>query len=319
MTNHSKTTHKRLQQIDILRGLTVLSMVAYHFTWDLVHLVKYPVSWFYELPGILWQQSICWSFILISGYSISLSLNRKECTSSDTQHKMQPAKSSTTRSILQSTMQSAMQSGVLRGLRLVCFGALITVASFFVFPLQPIYFGVLTLLGSAAVLTAVLYPALKRLNPSPGLLLSFVLFAITYGIGDGFFGFFGLPLVKLPNVLYQNLTTAYFGLPFVGFRSADYYPLFPWIFLFLTGFFLQGVLERKTLASTSCTTPHSDIDRAQCPNTDIVGVQRLNRDKKCPILRILSVPAWIGRNALWIYLLHQPIILVWFLALGKIR
>lgn len=219
---------------------------------------------------------------------------------------MQPAKSSTTRSILQSTMQSAMQSGVLRGLRLVGFGALITVANFFVFPLQPIYFGVLTLLGSAAVLTAVLNPALKRLNPCPGLLLSFVLFAITYGIGDGFFGFFGLPLVKLPNVLYQNLTTAYFGLPFIGFRSADYYPLFPWIFLFLTGFFLQEVLERKTLASTSCTTPHSDIDRAQCPNTDIVGVQRLNRDKKCPTLRILSVPAWIGRNALWIYLLTSP-------------
>lgn len=322
--------------LDILRGLTVLSMVTYHFTWDLVHVAELPISWFYELPGVIWQQSICWSFILISGYSISHSLRRKESTmqiqsQSAVPSRKSSAATSASRSIVQSGKASAsssssrlvVQSSVIRGLRLIGFGVLITVASFFILPLQPIYFGVLTLLGSSVVLTALFYPILRRVNPLLGTILCFLLFALTYGLGQGFIGFFWVPLANLPSVLYRNFTTAYFGFPFPGFRSADYYPLFPWLLLFLTGFYLQRAIARKTLASTSRTALHSDIGRAQCPNPDIVGLQHLNQDKKRPTQGILGaillIPAWIGRNALWIYLLHQPMILLGFLGLGKIR
>lgn len=273
----------RQQWIDILRGLTVLSMVAYHFTWDLVHLAKYPVPWFYELPGTLWQQSICWSFILISGYSISLSLSRKAGHHSDTTTKTQSAASFGAQS-------TSAHSTLLRGFRLMGFGVAITIASFFLFPLQPIYFGVLTLLGSSVVLTALFTPILNRVNPKLGWVLFFILFAVTYGIGDGFVGFFGVPLAKLPDVLYRDFTSAYFGFPFPGFRSTDYFPLFPWLFLFLTGFYLQRAFATMQKAN---------------PTRPSVG--------------ILAIPAWVGRRALWIYLLHQPIILAGFLALGKVK
>ena len=58
----------RLQLLDVIRGITLLSMIAYHGSWDLVYLAGVNWPWYHSKEAFLWQQSICWTFILLSGY-----------------------------------------------------------------------------------------------------------------------------------------------------------------------------------------------------------------------------------------------------------
>ena len=58
----------RIWELDALRGATLISMAAYHGMWDLVYLFGLRADWYSETPGYLWQQSICWCFILLSGF-----------------------------------------------------------------------------------------------------------------------------------------------------------------------------------------------------------------------------------------------------------
>ena len=83
------------------------------------------------------------------------------------------------------------------------------------------------------------------------------------------------PLLRLPEALYQNVLTAYLGFPPPDFGSSDYFPLIPWCFLFLTGFYLHGLCGKQILA------------------VRWKGIAPLNL---------------IGRHALGIYMLHQPVI-----------
>ena len=60
----------RLILLDELRGLTLISMILYHFMWDLYYIVGITFPWKHGMyaPGMhIWQQSICWTFILLSG------------------------------------------------------------------------------------------------------------------------------------------------------------------------------------------------------------------------------------------------------------
>ena len=50
----------------------------------------------------------------------------------------------------------------------------------------PVQFGVLTFLGSAALLTIPLRPLLSRIPPRPGLALSFALFLVLRDVNKGF-------------------------------------------------------------------------------------------------------------------------------------
>lgn len=60
----------RYTLLDELRGLDLVSMMLYHGCWDLVNLFGIQADWYYGLPGHLWQQSICWVFILLSGFCV---------------------------------------------------------------------------------------------------------------------------------------------------------------------------------------------------------------------------------------------------------
>ena len=59
--------HCRYPQLDILRGFALTNMVCYHALWDLVNLHGLELSWYDGWPVFLWQQFICWSFILLAG------------------------------------------------------------------------------------------------------------------------------------------------------------------------------------------------------------------------------------------------------------
>lgn len=68
----------RLQTLDLLRGLTLISMIIYHGMWDFLYLSESGASMtalrtWYEGGGHLWQQSICRTFILLSGFCVPFS------------------------------------------------------------------------------------------------------------------------------------------------------------------------------------------------------------------------------------------------------
>ena len=197
------TSSVRRPGLDTLRGVTLVSMMAYHACWDLVYLFRVDWPWYRSYGAYCWQQSICWAFILLSGYCWSLGRH--------------PAR---------------------RGWMSFGGGALVSAVTLAVMPGQPVLFGVLTFLGSACLLTVPLQSLLRRVPPRAGLAGSFLLFMLLRQVNDGYLGFAGSRIASLPAGWYRNLATAFLGFPGPGFVSTDYFSLLPWIFLFWCGFFL---------------------------------------------------------------------------------
>lgn len=203
---------KRYAMLDILRGLTLISMIAYHTTWDMAYLfdIKGNWAWFESARAYVWQQSICWSFILLSGFCWSL--GRKKWK---------------------------------RGLLVLAAGALTSGVTLWLMPDDRIIFGVLTFLGSAMLLLIPLDKLLCKCESVSGLAVSAILFFLTRNINDGELGFGNIHLIDLPEGLYHGWFATYLGFTERGFFSTDYFSLLPWWFLFLVGYFLYGVFRKK--------------------------------------------------------------------------
>jgi uncharacterized membrane protein len=152
-------------------------------------------------------------------------------------------------------------------------GALISAVTWIVLPQGAVTFGILTFLGSAMLLFYPLRPWLQKIPPLAGAAGSALLFALTRPVNRGYL----LPGWELPDGWYQNLWTTFWGFTADGFSSSDYFSFFPWCFLFLTGFFVCGWI--KTL-----------------PHTPSFLYWRMGFFET------------IGRHALIVYLLHQPIL-----------
>lgn len=231
---------ERYRLLDELRGLGLFSMILYHAMWDFVYLFGGWASWYVSWPGRLWQQCVCWVFILLSGFCVPLG-----------HHPLR------------------------RGLEVSAAGLLVTVVTLLFMPSASVLFGVLTLLGAAMLLTAVLEPLLRRVPPAAGAVVCALLFALTYPVSSGWVGF-GPWTWRVPAALYANLATAFLGFYPPGFYSSDYFPLLPWLFLFWVGYFLHGIIGADRMA--------------------------LLRRSVCPPL------GWLGRHSLPVYLLHQPVL-----------
>ena len=164
---------------------------------------------------------------------------------------------------------------VRRGLIVFGIGAAITLITALFMPEELIVFGVLTLIGSGMLLVGAAKPALQKVPAPLGLGASAVLFAFTRLVNSGSLGVLEYPLITLPAGLYRNYLTAYFGFPQAGFYSTDYFSLIPWLFLFLAGFYLYQLAGGTIL------------------QVKWKGIRPLN---------------FIGRHALEIYVIHQPLI-----------
>ena len=200
----------RLYFLDTLRGWTLLNMIAYHGLWNLVHLYGIRLDWYRGTLGYVWQQSICWTFILLSGFCWRLSRNHWK-----------------------------------RGLTVFAGGLVVSAVTHLAMPQAAINFGILTFLGSAVLLLIPLEKGLKKIPALPGLLASSMAFCILRNVGGGTFGFEGLVLGAVPRGLYRNLLTAYLGFPAPDFHSTDYFALIPWMGLFLAGYFLYRIFHAK--------------------------------------------------------------------------
>ena len=113
----NKPAAGRYALLDELRGLDLLSMIGYHACWDLIFLFGMSATWYTGWQGHLWQQSICWVFILLSGFCLPLG-----------------------------------HRPLRRGLIVSGAGVLVTAVTLLFMPEDRVVFGVLTLLGAAALL-----------------------------------------------------------------------------------------------------------------------------------------------------------------------
>ena len=113
---------RRIASLDALRGLTLVSMIAYHACWDLVYLFHADWDWYRGTGAYIWQQSICWTFILLSGFCFSLG-----------------------------------RRPLRRGLTVFGCGWVVTLVTVLFMPEEQIWFGVLTLIGSCMLLMVPLF------------------------------------------------------------------------------------------------------------------------------------------------------------------
>lgn len=202
----------RLHALDALRGLCLISMTAYHGLWNLVYIFGIDLPWYRGTPGYIWQQSICWTFIILSGF----------CWQMGKRH-------------------------LKRGLMVFGGGILVSLVTHLLMPASRITFGILTCTGSCVLLMIVLDKLLKKVPAGWGMAVSFLLFALLKNCNSGQLGFENFVVSALPKWLYRDLFTTYLGFPMRGFFSADYFPLLPWSLLFVFGYFLYGVLHSRGL------------------------------------------------------------------------
>lgn len=242
--------HHRIDILDAVRGIAILSMVVYHALYDIedVFGIRVPV---FEALAVL-EPPFAGAFILLAGISCRFSHNN-----------------------------------VRRGVRVLAVAMIVTLVtalfSYFVAPGETIVFGILHFMGAAILLYVCVGPAVDRIPPVPAAVLWTVLFALTYSLPwSDSVGIQGLFTVALPEWTRHVPGLFLLGMPDAHFSSADYFPLIPWMFLFLLG--------------------------------TVLGVPI--RDHRLPDwFYSARVPffAAAGRNTLQIYVLHQPVIylLLW--------
>ncbi|MGL5972867.1 MAG: heparan-alpha-glucosaminide N-acetyltransferase [Oscillospiraceae bacterium] len=233
--------NNRVNFLDNLRAISLLSMILYHLVYDLHYIFNINIPWDATI-NYIWQQATSWTFILISGASVKYSKN-----------------------------------GYKRATQIFCIGMSITFITYFFMRSQVIYFGILHFIGISMFILTFFKKFFNKINKYLLFVISFSLFTLSKGIYNGFLGFLDTPLFYLPRQFFQSTYLFMFGLPNKNFISSDYFPIIPWIFLYFTGYFLWQIID-----------------------TSIINNKILNFENK--------FIAFIGKNSLILYILHQPII-----------
>ncbi len=232
----------RYYLIDGIRGITVVSMVLFHFCYDVFIVFGNNPGWYGNPYVYMWQQSICQTFIFISGL----------------------------------VWQWGRAANLRRGLCLNLLGFALSFITLVFMPTEVIWFGILNFLGCAVLLMFPLEKAAEKIPSVLGLgvcIFCFIFFKNiqykTLGLGD-------VVQIHLPDFLYSIKILTPLGFPYPGFVSSDFFPILPWMFLYLGGYFFGRIfMEHSGWHSFAC--------------------------KKIPFFSAL------GRRAIWVYLFHQPV------------
>ncbi len=225
------TPTKRVSFLDELRALTVLSMVAFHASYDLAYIYALDMPWFTADPfQEIWRCSISWTFLLLAGW-----------------------------------MTHHSRSNMRRGCIYAAVAVLVWIATTVAAVDTPVNFGIIYCMAACTLIYAVLHKVLERIHPAMITVASLTLFFVCRTV---------------PRHVYALGGLAWLGFPSAGFASGDYYPLVPFLFMYLTGASLaRWYFSSKTGYPDWMYSRHS---------------------------RLLSS---IGKNSLIVYVLHQPIVL----------
>lgn len=234
------TQKERYHLLDTLRGILLIAMILYHTLYD-VWSMSHQTYMVHHPASYIFQQSICWGFIFLSGI----------CSAIGTRH-------------------------FKRGMWVLAGAAAVSFVTYTFMPKEGINFGVLAFLGSAMIIMIPLKKLFQDRFAKVGFVVCLLLFLVCRNVPDGGLGFESVELCRLPRILYHNMLTAYLGFPPRGFVSGDYFPLIPWIFLYVSGFFFWNIIKDK---------------------------EKIRK----PLTYQIPALSFIGRHSLLIYLLHQPV------------
>ncbi len=196
---------KRFWEVDTFRGLAIITMITYHFLFDITFFGVYP---FEVNSGFLWYfaRATAFTFIFLMGVSLTLSNSRSMITGEYLEGGL-------------------FKKYLKRGLKIFSLGILITFATWIFIPQEFIIFGVLHFIGISIILA---YPFIKRKYLNLILGISIILLGIY--LGNFNFDFTWLMwLGFIPNNL----------------QTVDYFPLIPWFGVVLLGLFFGGILYKN--------------------------------------------------------------------------
>ncbi|MEG1436919.1 MAG: heparan-alpha-glucosaminide N-acetyltransferase domain-containing protein [Oscillospiraceae bacterium] len=171
-----------------------------------------------------------------------------------------------------------------RGLKLLCIAVALTFVSAVLLPTfgfqdTAIYFGVLHLLAVSMLLFAVLQKPMDKIPATIGAILCIAIVFVTREITVGRIGLWGDMVYTIPNQI-QNLDFLFpLGIESNKFFSADYFPIFPWSFVFLFGSFVGISVKEGKVPAFAYKSRVKFFDK-------------------------------IGKNALLIYIVHIPILYI---------
>lgn len=242
----------RVVVLDEFRGIAVVLMVIYHVLYSLEFIFGYNLG-FHLLTNpftVYLQRIIGCMFVFISGVSSGLSSN------------------------YHINFKNGVKVGII--------SILITIVTKIIIPEELIVFGVLHFLSVMMLAVALFRYCNKKHHKTRffHMILSgtfAILFIACYNIGESY------------SNTSHSLLISILGFPAKNFYSADYYPILPWGFLFLSGFNLS---------------------------------ESIKKFNKLKIFRLMSNHSWlsyIGENSLVVYIVHQPIIIVIIYILQEIR
>ena len=129
-------------EIDALRGVAVVAMVLYHFSYDLAYFGLFDVGFFRSGIGLQAARLIGGSFILLAGISLTLSYRR---------------------ALAATPGRKLFPKYLLRGGRILAYGLAITLLTWIFLPNDMIIFGILHLIGASIILA---YPFLNLKLPN---------------------------------------------------------------------------------------------------------------------------------------------------------
>lgn len=192
----------RFIEIDFLRGFAIIFMVFLHFMWDLDYFGLVPLNQdIYQFQKIV--PSI---FFILVGVCLAVTYNRSIKKHRDN--------------------KKTYSHFIMRGLKILSLGIIISMATMIFIPDRPIFFGVLHCIGLSIILTV---PFLKLKNYS-------LLFAPLF-ILIGFV--FGSITVENPTLIHLIIGIHQGN---IGQYTIDYFPLLPWFGAILFGIALGNII-----------------------------------------------------------------------------
>ncbi len=154
---------------------------------------------------------------------------------------------------------------VRRGFKVLAFAMVITLVTYILFKEQYVRFGILHFLGTSMIL----FPVLKKMS-------NLLLIIIAAGLA--------LAAIPLENFISGTSLLLPFGFMYRGFTSLDYYPLIPYLSVFMLGILVYKMYYYKK----------QSLFKFSFENEVIL---------------------MISKNSLAIYLIHQPIIVALIFAI----
>ena len=242
MAKKNKSIANRVGMVDEIRGLSILLTIFYHAGYDLVFIYGLSIPFFTSYQMNLLRDFFAGVFIFISGAACRFSRNNLK-----------------------------------RGVFCFLIGMGLTLFTWVFMPEQIILFGILHMLGLSMILFHIMKNIFNKLRfPIIGIAICAFLYWFTMTIENGYLGPFALPYE-----LYDISWLFPIGITSSGFFSSDYFPLFPWFFVFLSGSYFGIYITEKRLPNFFYNTHIKPL-------------------------------AFVGRHTLWIYLLQQPVIYLVF-------